>query len=119
MVVVPKPKKPGEVRITTDMRKANKAIENTKFASPTIEEISYDLQGSTIFSEFDLNKAFHQIELEKGESRDITAFETHRGVARFKTLNMGTVNSMESFNWRLKETLPMVSQGFKVLPTNS
>ena len=50
MVVVPKEKKPGKVRITTDMRVANKAIIRERFATPTIEEIMNDLQGSTVFS---------------------------------------------------------------------
>ena len=108
MVVVPKPKKPGEVRITIDMRMANKAIRKTKFAAPTLEEIAYDLQGSTVFSEVDLNKAFHQLELMDEESKNITAFETHRGIARFKTLNMGTVNAMEELQLGIKR---MVTSG--------
>ena len=40
MVVVPKEKKPGKVRITTDMRVANKAIIREKFPIPTVEEIA-------------------------------------------------------------------------------
>ena len=50
MVVVPKEKKPGEVRITTDSRAANKAIVRTKLPMSTVEEIAYDLNGATLFS---------------------------------------------------------------------
>ena len=66
IVVVPKEKKPGKVRITTDMRLANKAIVREKFPTATVEKIAYDLNGTDVFSELNLNKAFHQIELEDG-----------------------------------------------------
>jgi hypothetical protein len=42
MVVVPKPKKEGEVRITLDSRLANKAIRRIRYVTPTTEEIAYD-----------------------------------------------------------------------------
>lgn len=80
----------------------NKAIKRINFPSPTIEEIAYDLQGYTHFSEIDLNKAYHQIELADEESKDITAFETHRGVYRFKVLNMGMHNAAELLQQAIK-----------------
>jgi hypothetical protein len=63
LVAVPKEKKPGEVRLTIDSRLANKAVTRIKYVTPTTEEIAYDLNGATVFSKIDLNKAFHQIEL--------------------------------------------------------
>ena len=36
---------------------------------PTVKEILYDIQGATVFSEIDLNKAFHQLLLVE-DSRD-------------------------------------------------
>ena len=95
MVVVEKPKKPGKVRITTDARVANKAIIREKYVTPTTEEIMYDLKGATVYSEIDFNKAFHQIELEDEDSKDITTIETTKGPFRFKTLNMGVHNASE------------------------
>ena len=62
LVIVPKEKKPGEVRIPVDSREANKAILRTKFVTPTTGEIIYHLKGTTVFSELDFNKAFHQLE---------------------------------------------------------
>ena len=83
------------MRITTDMRVANKAIIREKFPIPTVEEIAYDLNDADTFSELDLNKAFHQIELEDEDSKNITAFETSKGIFRYKKLNMGKHNSSE------------------------
>ena len=96
-VVVEKEKKPGKVRITTDSRVANKAIIREKYVMPTVEEILYDLQGATVFSELDVNKAFHQLLLAE-DSRDITTVETPNGPLRFKFLNMGIHNASEVFH---------------------
>ena len=96
IVAVPKPKKPGEVRITVDSRVANKAIIRIKYVSPTTTEIAYDLNGMSLVSLVDMNKAFHQLELEEG-SREITSFITHRGLFRFKIMHMGVCSATEEF----------------------
>jgi hypothetical protein len=62
MCVVPKPKKPGSVRITLDSKMMNKAVNNMRYVMPTTQEIAYDLNGAKVFSHLDLNKAFHQID---------------------------------------------------------
>ena len=118
MVVVPKEKKPGKVRITTDMRVANKAIIRERFATPTIEEIMYDLQGSTVFSELDLNKAFHQVELDDEDSKNITAFETSKGIFRFKVLNMGIHNASEYLQRAMKQKVLIGLHGVKSIHDN-
>ena len=46
------------------------AIVRERHPIPTIEEVMYDLNGSTVFSKLDLKWGFHQIEL-KAESREI------------------------------------------------
>ena len=74
LVVAPKPD--GDIRECIDMRRANKAIVRERHPIPTIEEILYDLNGSTVFSKFLLKWGFHQVELEE-ESREITTFVTH------------------------------------------
>ena len=75
LVIVPKEKKPDEVRITVDSRVANKAIIKSNFVTPTLEEIKYDLNDSVVFSELYCVKAFHQLELGDDMSRYITTFE--------------------------------------------
>ena len=118
MVVVPKEKKPGRVRITIDMRVANKSIIRERLAVPTLEEIMYDLQGSTIFSELDLNKALHQVELEDEDSKNITAFETSKGIFRFKVLNMGIHNASENLQKTMKQKVLVGLKGVKNLQDN-
>ena len=83
------------MRLTTDMGEANKAIIRVNFAAPTLQEIAYDMQGAKVISEVDLRQAFYQFPLEDDESKNLTAFETHRGIFRFKRLPMGANVSME------------------------
>lgn len=109
LVVVPK-KNPGEVRLTTDMSGANKAIRRLNFVAPTLKEIAYDMRGAAIMSELDLRQAFYQFLLADEESRNITAFETHRGIFRFKRLPMGANVSMEIMQMAIRTH---VLQGLK------
>jgi hypothetical protein len=53
--------------------------------------------GPQSFSEIDFNKAFHQLELEDEDSKNITTVETQRGPLRFKVLHMGVHNASEIF----------------------
>ena len=81
LVVVEKPN--GDVCICLDMRQANRAILREKHPVPTIEETLQELSGAKIFSNLDLNIAFHQVELTP-ESRDITTFAGPNGLYRYK-----------------------------------
>ena len=65
LVVVPKGE--NDVRICLD--------EHTRFPLPTVDELIVEIRNATRFSKLDLNKAFHQLELDP-ESRNITAFQT-------------------------------------------
>jgi len=71
----------GNIRICVDMRCANQAIVRERQPIPTIEEVLQDLNGSTVFSRVDLKWGFHQISLAE-ESRHVTTFVTHRGIAQ-------------------------------------
>ena len=70
------------------MRKAKRAIIRERHPIPTVDEVLYQLNGSTIFSRLDLKWGFHQIELEE-QSRNITTFVTHKGFYRYKRLMFG------------------------------
>ena len=78
IVTPPKPNNPSEIRLCVDMRAANKAIVRERHPIPTIEDLLYQLNGYNVFSKLDLNKGYHQLELEE-ESRYITTFVTHQG----------------------------------------
>ena len=58
------------------MSRANEAIVCEQHPIPTIEEILYDLHGSTVFSNLDIRWENHQMELQE-KSLEIM-FVTHR-----------------------------------------
>jgi hypothetical protein len=96
-IVTPiKPNEPGKLRLCVDMRQANRAILRERHVMPTLEDIIHDLNGSTVFSKLDLNKAFHQLVLSPA-SRIITVFSTHVGLFRYKRLFFGVSSSSEVF----------------------
>ena len=94
LVVVPKTD--GDIRICVDMRRANSAVERERHPIPTIEEVLYDLNGSTVFSKVDLKWGFHQVELAE-RSREITTFVTHGGLYRYKRLMFGVTLAPEKY----------------------
>ena len=61
IVLVPKPKQPGGVRLCVYMREANKAISRERHLLPTLDEVIHDLNGATVFSKLDLNQGYHQL----------------------------------------------------------
>ena len=94
LVVAQKPD--GDIRVCVDMRRANEAIIRERHPIPTIEEVLYDLNGSTVFSKLDLKWGFHQVELQE-ESIEITSFVTHRGLYRYKRLMFGISSAPEKY----------------------
>lgn len=104
IVVAPKPKSPGKVRVCVDMRQANKAIKRERHVTPTIKEMIGDLNGAEVFSKLDLNQGYNQLELAP-ESRYITTFGTHMGLMRYKRLNFGISSAAEIFQNVIGETL--------------
>ena len=104
IVVAPKPKKPGEIRLCVDMRRANTAIQRERHVTPTIDDMIMDLNGSKVFSKLDLNAGYHQLELHL-DSRNITTFSTHVGLRRYKRLNFGISSAEEVFQNTLSTAL--------------
>ena len=104
IVVAPKPKSPGQVRVCVDMRQANQAIKRERHVTATIKEIIGDLNGAKVFSKLDLNQGYNQLELAP-ESRYITTFGTHLGLMRYKRLNFGISSAAEIFQNVIRETL--------------
>ena len=104
VVVAPKPKQPGKIRMCVDMRQANKAIQRERHITPTIKEVIGDLNGAKVFSKLDLNQGYNHLEL-ASESRYITTFSTHVGLRRFKRLNFGVSSAAEIFQNAIRETL--------------
>ena len=104
LVVVPKPKSPGEIRVCVDMRRANQAIKRERHITPTINEIIHDLNGACIFSKLDLNQGYNQLELDES-SRYITTFSSHLGLWRYKRLSFGINSAAEVFQNAIRVAL--------------
>ena len=106
VVIVPKPS--GDIRLSIDMRRANQAIVRECHPVPTVDDVLYQLNGSTVFSKLDLRWGFHQIELEE-QSRKITTFITHKGLFRYKCLMFGiTCSSVPEL---YQQTIQQVLEG--------
>ena len=104
LVIAPKPKQPGAIRLCVDMRLPNKAITRERHITPTIDEIVADLNGACWFSKIDLNAGYHQLELEE-TSRYITTFSTHVGLRRYKRLSFGISSAAEVFQEAIRQAL--------------
>ena len=106
--VVIVPKQDNNIWLCVDMRAANTTIKRTRHPIPTVEAVSLELNGASIFSKLDLSQACHELELSP-TSRHITTFCTHVGLYRYKRLSYGTNVAAELFQHSLQETL----QGIK------
>ena len=104
VVVVPKPKSPGKVRVCVDMRSANRAIQRERHSTPTLDELKAMLTGASVFSKLDLNQGYNQLELDE-ESRYITTFATHLGLYRYKRLFFGVNSASEIFQETIRQAL--------------
>ena len=99
--VVLTPKDDGGIRVTIDMRQANKAIQKTNLPIPRPEEISSQLSGYKVFSKLDFASAFHQLEIDE-ESRILTVFHANGRLMRYKRLTMGTAPASGELNKALR-----------------
>ena len=87
-------KSDDSIRLCVDMREANEAIIRQPYQIPTLDEMLQEFNGCKVFAKLDLNKGYHQIELDK-DSRDLTAFACHRGIFRYKRLIQGASPASE------------------------
>ena len=94
----------GDIRLCVDMTEPNKAIKLVHHVIPTIDDIKYKVNGAEFFSKIDLNKGYHQLELDVS-SRNITTFSTHVGLARYKRLNFGCKSATEIFHENIRKKL--------------
>ena len=86
------PKKDGLVRFCIDFCKLNKVTEFDAEPMRNMEEVINRMSGHRFYSQMDLCKGYWQLGLSK-RSRPYTAFETPKGLFRFKTMPFGLVNA--------------------------
>lgn len=94
-IVVAK-KKTGGLRLCVDLRSVNKAIIPDCYPLPTTEELTAQFYGSTVFSKLDLLQGYLQVPLHP-DSRNLTAFITHKGVFRYKRMAFGLCSAPSCF----------------------
>ena len=80
-----------------DLRRVNKAVIPGKHPLPTIENITGEFHGSTVFSKLDLKQGYLQLPLTE-ESRHLTAFVTHTEVYQFKRMPFGLSSAPSAFH---------------------
>lgn len=89
-------KKNGGIRMCTDLREPNKAVVMDCYPLPHVDELLSSLRGATLFSTIDLANTYYQVPLHK-DSRDITAFITHKGLFRFCRVPYGLASAPSAF----------------------
>ena len=94
LVVVPKTN--GSVHLCLDMRRVNEAVIRERHMIPKLDELLQDINGATVFSKIDLTSGYHQLQLCE-ESKNLTAFATHKGIYRYTRLIFGINNASEIF----------------------
>ena len=93
-----------DVRITANNKALNKAIKLEKRYMPSIRDLTYELNGMTVFSKVDIRDAFNQILLSE-KSKILTAFSTQWGTYWYSRLNMGLAIASELFQQIMTEKL--------------
>ena len=89
-------KKDGSMRPCVDFRELNKHTIPDRYPIPRIPEILQNLSGSNFYSSLDLESAFWQIPLRKGD-RHKAAFTTRQGHWQFKVMPFGLQGSPSTF----------------------
>lgn len=91
------PKKDGSLRLCVNLTDVNRAIIPERYPLPTMDELTETIAGSVVFSKIDLLWGYLQLELAE-ESRYLTAFVTHIGVFRFRSLPFGLASGPSAFH---------------------
>ena len=69
-----------------------------------MDEAQEEMNGSTVFSKFDMNMGFHPIEIEEGSS-DTTTFSAGATFYRYKTSSFGVNSAPEQYQNIFKQTI--------------
>ena len=102
MVVVPKSN--GNVRICVDLTKLNNNVQKERHILPSVEQTLAQIGGAKVFTKFDANSGFWQVELSHDSSL-LTTFITPFGRFCFKRLPFGITSAPEYFQRRMSDIL--------------
>eukprot|EP00798_Chlamydomonas_sp_ICE-L_P002508 gene2508-biopygen3525 len=86
----------GSWRMAIDYRKLNKVTIPNRYPLPRIDDLFDQVRGAKVFSNLDLQNAYHNIRLHDSDVPK-TAFITPMGLYEFKVLQFGLANAPSAF----------------------
>ncbi|CAM4822352.1 unnamed protein product [Rotaria magnacalcarata] len=94
--VILAPKKDGTLRFCVDYRKLNSVTIRDAYPIPRIDDTLDSLQEAKFVSTLNLRSGYWQVEMDKN-SREKTAFVTHKGLFEFNVMPFGLTNAPATF----------------------
>ena len=92
-VLVKKPGRTNELRVTTDYRKLNHKCKKYAFMTPTASELFNMTAGATTFSTIDVHSAFYAMQVRKADQHKLAFSTPHRGMFTYNRMPQGWINS--------------------------